>query len=47
LFLYKEKKVVAFVVMAILLPILTGKELGRKTEATLDTMAADQPMAAD
>jgi len=34
---------VAFVVMAILLPLLTGKELGRKPEAALDTMAADQP----
>lgn len=38
---------VAFVVMGILLPILTGKELGRKTEAAMDTLAADQPMVAD
>ena len=38
---------VAFVAMGILLPILTGKELGRKPEAALDTMAADQPIAAD
>jgi len=37
----------AFVVMAILLPILTGKELGRKPEAVMDTMATDQPVAAD
>jgi len=37
---------VAFVAMAILLPILTGKDLGRKPEATMDTLAAEHPAMA-
>jgi len=37
---------VVFVVLAILLPTLTGKELGRKPEATKDRMVADQPVLA-
>jgi CAAX protease family protein len=37
----------AFVVAGILLPILFGKELGRKPAAAMDTMAAEQPMMAD
>jgi membrane protease YdiL (CAAX protease family) len=37
---------VAYVVMAILLSIFAGRELGRKPEAALDTIAA-QPTAAD
>jgi membrane protease YdiL (CAAX protease family) len=36
---------VVFVAVAVLLPILTGKELGRKPEATRDTMTADQALA--
>jgi hypothetical protein len=31
--------------MAILLPILTGKELGRKQDAAMPRMTADQPVA--
>ena len=34
---------VVFVAMAILLPILTGRELGRKAKAGMDTMAVEQP----
>ena len=37
---------VAFVAMGILLPILTGKELGRKTDTAKDTLAAEQPAMA-
>lgn len=37
---------VAYVAMAILLPILTGKELGRKPETAMDTLAAEQPAMA-
>jgi hypothetical protein len=33
---------VAFVAMAILLPLLAGKELGRKSEADMDTRVAEQ-----
>lgn len=36
----------AFVVMAILLRIFVGRELGRKSEAAVDTMAAEQPVLA-
>ncbi len=36
----------AFVVMAILLRVFTGRELGRKPEAATDTMAAEQPSMA-
>jgi membrane protease YdiL (CAAX protease family) len=39
-------QIVVFVVLAILLPILTGKELGRKPEATMDTLAVEQPAMA-
>ena len=35
---------VAFVVMAILLRVFAGRELGRKPEAATDTMAAEQPV---
>jgi hypothetical protein len=35
---------VVFVALAISLPILTGRELGRKPEAAIDTMAAEQPV---
>lgn len=38
--------VIVFVGMAILLPILFGKELGRKLEARTDTLAAEQPAMA-
>ena len=37
---------VAFVAMGILLPLLTGKELGRKTDTAKDTLAAEQPAMA-
>jgi hypothetical protein len=37
---------VAYVAMGILLPILTGKELGRKPEAAMERMAVDQPLVA-
>jgi membrane protease YdiL (CAAX protease family) len=37
---------VAFVAMGILLPLLTGKELGRKTDTAKDTLAAEQPAIA-
>jgi membrane protease YdiL (CAAX protease family) len=37
----------AYVVMALLLTILTGKELGRKPHAALDTMAAERSLASD
>lgn len=37
---------VAYVAMAVLLPILTGKELGRKPEAPMDSMAVNQPVVA-
>jgi membrane protease YdiL (CAAX protease family) len=36
----------AYVVLGILLPILSGKELGRKSETGLDAMAAEQPALA-
>jgi CAAX protease family protein len=39
--------VVVFVVVAILLPILTGKELGRKPAPAMETTVANQPLAAD
>lgn len=38
--------VIVFVGMAILLPILTGKELGRKPEADMDIRTAEQPAMA-
>jgi hypothetical protein len=38
--------VIVFVGMAVLLPILFGKELGRKVEANIDTLASDQPAMA-
>ena len=38
---------VAFVAMGILLPLLTGKELGRKTDTAKDTLAAEQPAMAN
>jgi len=38
--------VVVYAAMAVLLPILTGKELGRKPEAAVDTLAAEQPVLA-
>jgi membrane protease YdiL (CAAX protease family) len=37
---------VAYAGAAILLPLLTGKELGRKPQAGMDTMAAEQPVLA-
>jgi membrane protease YdiL (CAAX protease family) len=37
---------VVFVILAILLPVLSGKELGRKPEASMDTLAAEQPAMA-
>lgn len=37
---------VAFVAMAILLPIFAGKELGRKPEAVVDRLVAEQPAMA-
>lgn len=37
---------VAYVALAVLLPILTGKELGRKSEAAVDTLATEQPVLA-
>jgi uncharacterized protein len=36
-------QIVVFVLLAILLPILTGKELGRKPEAAKDAMAVKKP----
>lgn len=36
---------VVFVAMAVLLPVLTGRELGRRLEAPRPEMAADQPVA--
>ena len=39
--------VVLYVAVGILLPILAGKELGRKPEAVMDAIAAEQPMMAD
>lgn len=36
----------AFMVMAILLRVLAGKELGRKPEAAVDTLATEQPALA-
>jgi membrane protease YdiL (CAAX protease family) len=38
-------QVVVFVAVGVLLPILTGKELGRKPEASMEGMAVDQPLA--
>jgi hypothetical protein len=38
--------VVVFVAVAVLLPVLTGKELGRKPQAAMGRMAADQPLVA-
>ena len=38
---------VVYAGVAILLPILTGKELGRKPEAAMDMMAAAQPLGTD
>jgi hypothetical protein len=37
---------VAYAGMAILLPILTGRELGRKPETAREPMAAEQPVLA-
>lgn len=37
---------VAYVVLAILLPVFAGRELGRKPEASMDTIAAEQPALA-
>jgi membrane protease YdiL (CAAX protease family) len=37
---------VAYAGMAILLPILTGKELGRKPETAMEPMAVEQPVLA-
>lgn len=37
---------IGFVVMAILLPILTGRELGRKTEPAVPAVTTDQPLVA-
>jgi len=37
---------VAYVAMAILLPLLAGKELGRKPEAGIDALPAEQPAMA-
>jgi membrane protease YdiL (CAAX protease family) len=37
---------VAFVAMAVLLRVLVGRELGRKAEASMDTLAAEQPAMA-
>jgi membrane protease YdiL (CAAX protease family) len=38
---------VMYVAMAILLVMLTGRELGRKPEVAMDTMATDQALPAD
>lgn len=38
---------VAFIVMAILLRVFAGRELGRKPEAEIDAMVTEQPAAAD
>ena len=38
---------VVYAGVAILLPILTGKELGRKPEAAMDMMAVAQPLGTD
>ncbi len=37
---------IAFVAFAILLPILAGRELGRKPKAATETIAIEQPLAA-
>jgi hypothetical protein len=37
---------VVYVGMAILLPILAGRELGRKRKTAMPTMAMDQPVTA-
>jgi membrane protease YdiL (CAAX protease family) len=36
----------AYVAVAILLPVLTGRELGRRREATMETLTGEQVMAA-
>jgi|SRR5215207_4725405 len=38
---------VAYVAIAILLPILTGKELGRRSEGAMGAKVVEQPMVAD
>jgi hypothetical protein len=38
---------VAFVAFAILLPILAGRELGRKPEASVETLVVEQPLLAE
>ncbi len=43
---YLLMQAVVFVAIAVLLPILTGRELGRKPETTMETMIADQPLMA-
>ena len=45
--LYEVWLAAAFVAMAILLRVFTGPDLGRKPEAVMYPIAAEQPMAAD
>jgi membrane protease YdiL (CAAX protease family) len=44
--MYIVMQVVVFVVLAILLPVLSGKELGRKPEADMDMRTTEQPAMA-
>jgi hypothetical protein len=44
--MYLVMLIIVFVGMAVLLPILTGKELGRKPEADMDTRVTEQPAMA-
>jgi cadmium resistance protein CadD (predicted permease) len=44
--MYIVMQIVVFVVLAILLPVLSGKELGRKPEADMDTRVTEQPAMA-
>jgi hypothetical protein len=44
---YLVMQAVVFVAVAVLLPILTGRELGRKPAAAVEVIAADQPLVAE
>jgi uncharacterized protein len=44
--LYTVWHAVAFVVMVVLLRVFAGRELGRKAEASMDPLAAEQPVLA-
>jgi membrane protease YdiL (CAAX protease family) len=44
---YLIMQAVVFVALAILLPVLTGWELGRKPQPAIETMSAGQPLVAE